>query len=81
MKKCFSAILTLFLVLSINGYSTETKENKYSYYLSIGAIFNDEADYLKEWIEYHRLAGPVEHFYLYNNNSQDHYLDVLQPLY
>ena len=33
---------------------------------------------MKEWIEYHSLVG-VEHFYLYNNNSTDHYREVLQP--
>lgn len=50
----------------------------YEYELSIAAIFNDEARFLKEWIEFHKLVG-VQHFYLYNNNSTDHYLVVLQP--
>ncbi len=48
------------------------------YYLSVCAIFQNEADYLKEWIEYHKLLG-VEHFWLYNNRSTDHYLEVLEP--
>lgn len=48
------------------------------YKVSIGAIFKNEALYLKEWIEFHRIVG-VEHFYLYNNNSDDNYLDVLAP--
>lgn len=39
-------------------------------YLSIGAIFKDEAPYLAEWIEFHRLVG-VEHFFLYDNLSTD----------
>ncbi len=47
------------------------------YRLSICAIFKDEAPYLKEWIEFHKLQG-VEHFFLYNNNSSDDYLNVLQ---
>lgn len=34
------------------------------YYLSIGAIFKDEARFLDEWIEFHLGIG-VEHFYLY----------------
>lgn len=50
----------------------------YQYTLSIGAIFQDEAPYLKEWIEFHKLVG-VEHFYLYNNCSQDDFEKVLQP--
>ena len=41
-------------------------------------MFRNEAAYLKEWIEYHHLAG-VEHFWLYNNNSTDQWQDVLQP--
>lgn len=31
-----------------------------------------------EWIEFHRLVG-VSHFYLYNNNSKDHFWKVLKP--
>lgn len=50
----------------------------FSYELSICSIFQDEAPYLKEWIEYHKLVG-VEHFYLYNDRSSDHYLEVLSP--
>jgi hypothetical protein len=33
---------------------------------------------LKEWIEFHKLQG-CEHFYLYNNNSTDNFLAVLEP--
>ena len=47
------------------------------YQVSICAIFKNEAKYLKEWIEFHKIIG-VEHFYLYNNNSDDNYLDVLK---
>lgn len=49
----------------------------YQYYLSVGAIFRDEAPYLKEWIEFHRLMG-VEHFYLCSHCSTDNYQKVLQ---
>lgn len=48
------------------------------YYLVICGIFKNEAPYLKEWIEYNLLMG-FDHFYLYNNNSEDDYLAVLQP--
>jgi hypothetical protein len=41
-------------------------------------IFRDEAPYLKEWIEFHRLVG-VQHFYLCSHNSTDHYKEVLEP--
>ncbi|WP_022932663.1 glycosyltransferase family 92 protein [Treponema bryantii] len=52
------------------------EEKKYK--ISICAIFKNEALYLKEWIEYHKIVG-VEHFYLYNNNSEDNYETVLAP--
>jgi len=50
----------------------------YQYTLTAAAIFKDEAPYLKEWIEYHKMMG-VEHFRLYNNDSEDGYLAVLAP--
>lgn len=46
--------------------------------LAVAAIFQDEARWLPEWLEYHTLLG-VEHFYLYNNFSTDNYQSVLQP--
>lgn len=48
------------------------------YYISICSIFKNEASYMKEWIEYNLLIG-IDHFYLYNNNSEDDYQSVLQP--
>jgi hypothetical protein len=47
-------------------------------YLAIGAIYRDEARYLREWIEFHRLVG-VERFFLYNNESSDDHVAVLEP--
>ncbi len=40
--------------------------------------FKNVARYLAEWLEFHHLVG-VEHFYLYNNNSEDDYQSVLAP--
>ena len=50
-------------------------DKKYKY--SICSCFKNEAPYLKEFIEYHILIG-FEHFYFYNNNSEDNYKEVLQ---
>lgn len=50
----------------------------YDYELVVCAIFQNDADWLPEWIEFHERQG-VEHFYLYNNFSQDHYKEILQP--
>jgi hypothetical protein len=46
--------------------------------LSICAIFKDEAPYLPEWIEFHRLMG-VEQFFLYDNLSANGGSEVLEP--
>jgi len=40
--------------------------------------FRDESRYLKEWLDYHLAAG-IDHFFLYNNFSKDHYEVVLKP--
>lgn len=65
-----------FVLIASVSHSLEAK--KYRYNLAICTIFRDDAPYLKEWIEFHKIVG-VEHFYLYNNFSQDHFLHVLQP--
>jgi len=52
---------------------SETKHN-----LSVCALFKNEANYLKEWIEYHKMVG-VDHFYLYNNGSIDRSVEILIP--
>lgn len=50
----------------------------YEYELTVAAMFHNEGFYLKEWIEYHRMAG-VEHFWLYNDRSSDDWQEILQP--
>jgi hypothetical protein len=47
-------------------------------YLAICAIYRDEAQYLREWVAFHRLVG-VERFYLYNNCSIDTHENALAP--
>lgn len=53
------------------------KYNK-KYKVCICGIFKNGGPFLKEWIEFHEMIG-IEHFYLYNNESEDNYKDVLQP--
>lgn len=50
----------------------------FSYELGVITLFRNEANYLKEWIEYHRMLG-VDHFLLYNDRSTDHWAEVLEP--
>ena len=50
----------------------------FKYELAIVAILKNEALYVKEWIDYHILAG-IDHFYLYDNESTDNVKEILQP--
>jgi hypothetical protein len=61
-----------FLIL----FTVSAKE--FAYEISVCTIFKNEAPYLKEWINYHMGIG-VNHFYLYNNESEDNFQEVLQP--
>lgn len=63
----------IWLVLLVNGICNAEMTN-----VAICTIFKDDAPFLKEWIEFHKLQG-VEHFYLYNNNSSDDFRSVLNP--
>lgn len=64
------------ILLNIIKPKNSVSEKKYK--VAICAIFRDEALILKEWIEFHKIVG-VEHFYLYNNFSEDNYLEILKP--
>lgn len=46
-------------------------------YLSICAIIRNEAPYIGEWLEFHRLAG-VDRFYLEDDGSTDDTLEVIR---
>lgn len=53
-------------------------KNLFVYDLAIVAILKNEGHYLKEWLDYHLLAG-VDHFYLYDNDSSDNYNEIIAP--
>lgn len=75
MKSKKYLLLLVFLIVCCNvAYAKASKKCQ----VAICAIFQNEAPYLKEWIEFHRLVG-VKHFYLYNNLSTDRYKAVLNP--
>lgn len=46
--------------------------------LSICAIMKDEAPYLLEWLEFHKIVG-VQKFYLYENGSGSEIAEIVQP--
>lgn len=62
-------VFCLVMATSCYGYDIE---------LAVCGIFQNEARFIKEWIEFHKLVG-AQHFYLYNNYSTDNYLEVLDP--
>ncbi|MBR5209205.1 MAG: glycosyltransferase family 92 protein [Paludibacteraceae bacterium] len=72
----FRLRLILYWVL-VKLFCKKPKYNK-KYAVSICAIFKNESEFLKEWIDFHSMLG-VDHFYLYNNSSSDSFLDVLTP--
>ena len=46
--------------------------------IAIVSIVKNEAPYIKEWLEYHKLIG-IKKFYIYDNDSTDNLKDILQP--
>ena len=72
----FQSVLVKNLIL-INRLNNKKRDN-YKYTVSICGIFKNESKFLHEWIAYHLVIG-VDHFYLYNNNSDDDYLKILEP--
>jgi hypothetical protein len=76
MKKWLYSLLLWTLTLCSGVLHASDSEVLYN--LSISAIFQNEAPYLREWIEYHEMLG-VDHFWLYNNQSSDDYQEVLLP--
>ena len=63
---------------SIMNIFVPRRKNETKYNVSICGIFKNEGKYLREWIEFHKIVG-VEHFYLYNNNSEDNFREILEP--
>ncbi len=53
-------------------------KNLFLHDLSIVAIMKCEGPYIKEWLDYHLLAG-VDHFYIYDNESPDNQAEVAKP--
>lgn len=72
----FSKIISAAVTVACLILPTAAKA--YEFEVAATMIFRDEAPYLKEWIEYHKLLG-VDHFFLYNHLSQDDFQEVLQP--
>jgi hypothetical protein len=57
---------------------TASRKNNAKAYLAVCSMYKDHAEYLREWIEFHRVVG-VERFFLYDNESTDDHERVLAP--
>jgi hypothetical protein len=62
----------------IEMHTNRHKEKHCIHDLTIGCVFQNEAPYLKEWIEYHKIIG-VQHFVLVDDRSSDNFRDILRP--
>lgn len=86
LKKFYkNRVLTFFQMLFYNTVCKAYIElfgkhdnRNLKYRISLCLIFKNEAPFLKEWLDYHLCIG-VDHFYLYNNNSDDNYLEIINP--
>ena len=47
-------------------------------YLTLATMFKNQRRWLREWLEFNLMVG-VEHFIIYDNNSTDLPLEILQP--
>lgn len=76
----FESLLNLIYRIIYLFFLPYLKSNQLrkKYYFAICAIFKNEAKFMKEWLDYYYILG-VDHIYMYNNNSDDNYLDVLKP--
>lgn len=71
MIRTFQSLVVFLLFSSVQLLA-------YQYDLCVCAIFHNEARFMKEWIDFHKVVG-VQHFYLYNNESTDNYQEILDP--
>lgn len=63
---------------NINNNLLEKEDDTiYKDILSLTLMIKNEALYIKEWIEFHRMMG-VTHFYIYDNDSSDGLYEKLE---
>lgn len=57
---------------------TKERASAYRHEIAMVSISKNEAPYIKEWIEFHKLVGFTK-FYFYDNESEDNTVDILKP--
>lgn len=76
VKFILNSAKAFYYKLRMNMIRVESIPKQYK--VSVCAIFKNEAPYLREWIEFNHIVG-VDHFFLYNNNSEDNYEEIIEP--
>lgn len=78
-SKMFSTVeyLKKYPECSVCPLLFEHNRNEYTD-LSVCAVIKNEAQYVKEWLDYHLLVG-VKRFYIYDNGSTDNLKEVVAP--
>jgi hypothetical protein len=78
-KYLLNLLHSIFINFLLSLYNTFLKkDNDFKYTISVCCMFKNESMFLDEWIKYHLVIG-IDHFYLYNNNSDDNFLEILKP--
>jgi len=55
-----------------------TRASSHQRFLTIMTMVKNQRRWLREWLEFYLMMG-VEHFYIYDNESKDYPLEILQP--
>lgn len=75
-------LFSLYEVLIGKRYISHVMKNdndkQFNHEIAMVSISKNEAPYIKEWIEFHKLVGFTK-FYFYNNESDDNTVEMLKP--
>lgn len=78
LKSSASGFAVVGLFSLQGGDFMAVDKNLFLYDLAVVAIMKNEGPYVKEWLDYHILAG-VDHFFIYDHESDDNSKEILQP--
>lgn len=74
----FTLVFGVMIMLYTYIKRNMTGCSKYKDRLSIVAIAKNEAEYIEEWVVFHKVVG-VDKIYLYDNDSNDNMKEILLP--
>lgn len=68
----------LFCKKYVSNILCHERNDNFSHEIAMVSISKNEAPYIKEWIEFHKLVGFTK-FYFYDNESDDNTVEILKP--